>query len=67
MTITFITHYENMTFKHYLNQAKIMIEWRLNMILAKNPQLVKLLGNRPHPSIRKYSHLFDDDDDDGEN
>ena len=66
MTITFISYLTNMTYKHYLQQPKPMIEWRLILILAKNPQLVKKLRNRSHPLIRKYSHLFDDDDD-GEN
>ena len=40
-----------------------MLEWRLNIMLAKDPQLVKKLGNSSHPLIRKYRYLFDDDDD----
>ena len=69
MTITFISDIRNMTYKHYLQQPKSMLEWRLNIRLAKNPEPVKILGNSSHPLIRKYSHLFDDDDDDddGEN
>ena len=32
------------------------VELRLNLIIAKNPQLVNLLDrNKNHPLIRKYS------------
>ena len=51
-----------MTYEHYLNQPKPMVEWRLNLILAKNPQLVKVVKNSSHSLIRRYSHLFDDDE-----
>ena len=45
MSITFISDLRDMTYKQYHNHSKPMIEWRLNLILAKNPQLVKILGN----------------------
>ena len=69
MNILFISDLRNMTYEHYLKQPKSMLEWRLNIILAKNPELVKILGNISHPLIRKHKLLFDDDDDDddGEN
>ena len=60
MNITFISDLRNMTYKHYLNQTKSILEWRLNIILAKNPELAKIFGNRPNPSSRKYEYLFND-------
>ena len=53
-----------MTYEHYLNQPKSMLEGKLNAILAKNPELIKILGNSSHPLIRKYQHIKEDD---GEN
>ena len=64
MNITFVTDLRNMTYEHYLHQPKSMMEWKLNAILAKNPELIKILGNRSHPLIRKYQHIYEDD---GEN
>ena len=60
MNITFISDLRNMTYKHYLNQTKSILEWRLNIILAKNPELAKIFGNRPNPSSRKYEYMFKD-------
>ena len=69
MNITFISDLRDKTYKHYPQQPKSMLEWRLNIILPKNTELVKILGNSSQPLIRKYDPLFDDndDDDDGEN
>ena len=64
MNITLLTDIRNMTYKHYLQQPKSMSEWKLNALLAKNPELVKLFGNSSHPIIRKYQHINEDD---GEN
>ena len=61
MNITFITNLRNMTYEHYLNQPKCMFEWKLNAILAKNPELINIFGRISHSLIRKYHH------DDGEN
>ena len=60
MNIVFITDLRNMTYEHYLKIPKPRIEWRLNAILAKNPQLIKKFTNTSHPLIRKYSHIIDD-------
>ena len=46
-----------MTYEHYLNQPKSMLEWKLNAILAKNPELIKILDNNSHPLNRKYQHI----------
>ena len=53
-----------MTYEHYLNQPKSMLEWKLNAILAKNPELIKILANSSNTLIRKYQHINEDD---GEN
>ena len=48
----------NMSYKYYINQPMSMLERRINMIIAKSPQLIKLLDrNKNHPLIRKYSHI----------
>ena len=54
MNITFITDLRNMTFEHYFNQPKSMLEWKLNAKLAKNPELIKILENNSHP-MKKIS------------
>ena len=53
-----------MTYEHYLQQPKPMIEWRMNLILSKKPQFIKILVNGSHSLLRKYCHLINDDDDD---
>ena len=60
MNITFITELRNMTYGHYLQIPKPMIEWRINVILAKNPEIIKNFRNTSHPLIRKYSRFFND-------
>ena len=52
--ITFISDLRNMTYEHYLNQPKCMFEWKLNAILAKNPELINIFENSLNPLIRKY-------------
>ena len=59
---TFITDQKNMTYEYYLTQPKPMLEWKLNAILAKNPELIKILGNSSHPLIRKYQYINEDDE-----
>ena len=51
-----------MTYEYYLTQPKPMLEWKLNAILAKNPELIKILGNSSHPLIRKYQYINEDDE-----
>ena len=51
-----------MTYDHYLNQPKSMLEWKLNDLLAENPELIKKFIKSSHPLIRKYSHIIDDEE-----
>ena len=47
-----------MTYENYNKQPKHMVEFKLNMIIAKKAQLINLLDrNKNHPLIRKYSHI----------
>ena len=44
-----------MNYKYYLNQPMQMIERRLNLNIAKNPQLKNSLkSGNDHPLVRKY-------------
>ena len=58
MIISTISCKCNMSYKYYINHPMSMLERRINMIIAKNPQLIKSLDrNKNHPLIRKYSHI----------
>ena len=43
MNILFIANLRNVTYEHYINQPKPMIEWTLIKKLAKDPSLIKKL------------------------
>ena len=61
MKIRFVTYLRNMTYEHFLAQPKQMIETVLIKKLHKNPELLKMFKNMPHPLIRRtYSLLFRD-------
>ena len=64
MNITFITDLKNMTYEHYLNQPKSKLEWRLNVLLTKNPELIKKFTNSSHPLIRNYQRINEVDEED---
>ena len=51
-----------MTYEHYLNQPKSMLEWKLNAMLAKSPELIKSLGKSSQPLFRKYQHINENDE-----
>ena len=47
-----------MTYEHYIIQPMHSVEKRINMIIAKNLQLINALDrNKPHPLINKYSYV----------
>ena len=64
MYISFITDLKNMTYEHYLNHRKPMVEWKLNEKISENPDLVKLFGNNSHPLVRRYNHFIEEDEED---
>ena len=63
MNIVFITDLTNTTYDHYLKISKPMIEGTIIKKLANNPNLIKAFDrNTPHPLIRKYSRIIDDEE-----
>ena len=61
MNPTFITDLMNMTYEHYLQIPKPMIERTIIKKLANIPKLIKAFNiNTSHPLIRKYNHIIND-------
>ena len=57
MIIKINSEIRNMTYKYYISNPMHMVERRLNMIIAGNPNLIGVLDRRVnHPLIRKYPH-----------
>ena len=53
----------NTTYDQSLKISKPMIQWTLIKKLANNPKLIKAFDrNTPQPIIRKYSHIYDDEE-----
>ena len=49
----------NKTYKYYMNTPMSMLERRMNMVIGKNPQLIKSLNIKEnHPITRKYDYLL---------
>ena len=60
MNIVFITDLRNVTYYHYLQIPKPMLEWTIIKKLANNLKLIKSFNiNTTHPLIRKYTHVRD--------
>ena len=58
MTINTINDICNITYENYMNNPMSMCERKINLKIAKNPQLINSLDrNKNHPFIRKYSHI----------
>ena len=58
MIIKTTSDIRNMTYEYYIKQPKHMVEFKLKMIIAKNPHLINTLDRRiNHPLIRKNSHI----------
>ena len=48
-----------MSYRYFLNSPMSMIERRMNIIIAKNPQLINLLHiSKNHPLVKKYSKVL---------
>ena len=48
----------NIAYEHYIKRPNPMIEWKINMILARNLHLInKFDRTKNHPWIRKYSYI----------
>jgi len=58
MNIITINNKMNMTYEQYITLPMQAVEIKLNMIIAKNPNLINSLNRfRNRPLIRKYSHI----------
>ena len=58
MNIITINNKMNMTYEHYITLPMQAVELKLNMIIAKNPNLINSLNRfYNHLLIRKYSHI----------
>ena len=54
LTIKTIIDRCNMTYKHYMNQPMQSVELGINMVVARNPELINSLDrNENHPLVRK--------------
>ena len=57
MTINIISDRYKMTYKCYLNQSMSMCERKMNMNIARNPELINSLDrNKNHPLMRNNLH-----------
>ena len=58
MTINIISDKCDMTYEYYINRPMSMCERKININIARNPHLIKILDrNKNHPLIRKYLHI----------
>ena len=58
MNISTVNDKMYMTYDYYILHPMPSLELRLNMIISKNPHLIKSLNrSHIHPIIRKYSHI----------
>ena len=58
MKIKSISDRCNLTDRYYINQPMQSVERRINMIIAKNPQLINLFDRKKnYPLIENYSHI----------
>ena len=49
----------NMTYKYYMNTPMFMLERLINIIISKNPQLIKSLNNKDkHPITSQCDYLL---------
>ena len=58
MTFNIISDRCNMTYENYINQPMSKCERKINMNIAKNPELINSLDRKKnHTLIRKYSQI----------
>ena len=58
MTIKTLSDIKNMTLNYYITQPMQAVEMKVNIIIAKKPNLKNSLNRfHDHPLIRKYSHI----------
>ena len=58
MNIITIANKLDITYKFYIKHDMHAIEWKINALINKNPNLIiKLDRSKAHPLIRKFSHV----------
>ena len=58
INITTVKYKMYTSYKNYIQHPMPMVERRLNMVIAKNPHLIKSLNrSHIHPLIQKYSYI----------
>ena len=58
MNITTVNDKMNMSYEYHIQHPMPVVERRLNMVIAKNPHLIKSLKrSNIHPIFRKYSYI----------
>ena len=58
MHIKTVNDKKYMTYDYYMKHPMSAVELKLNMIISKNPHLIKSLNrSHIHPLIRKYSYI----------
>ena len=61
MSFSFITKFNNMTYKYYLKQPKSMLEWKLIEKLARNPEFMSEIDRTVyHPLTHAYEPIQDE-------
>ena len=56
--VTTVIDEMHMTYDYYIKTPMPAVELKLNMIISKNPHLIKSLNtSHIHPLIRKYSYI----------
>ena len=59
MELSMISCRCNMTYKNYMNSPMSMLERRINLVIAQNPQIIKSLDIKEiNPITRKYDYLL---------
>ena len=63
LRITFVSHFENIRFDHYLTKPLSILEWKLLAMLDKNPEIVQSFYYKRynHPLIREFSEIYIDE------
>ena len=58
MNISILFDKCNITFENYINNPVNMVEMRININFAENPELINLIErNKNDPLVRKFSHI----------
>ena len=64
MNISFISKLIDMTYEHYINKPKSMLEWTLIKKTANDPSLKKNFTNTNHTLFIKYMNVVFDEGED---